>query len=369
MSDAPKRPRPRRWLARLIVLAGASVIAFAVAEIGTRIFLAESVVLYPRNHTDAQYGPYHLRRLRPSTTFRHTSIDGSWLFTTNAQGFRDARNYRTERTPGTMRVLCLGDSQTQGFEVRQSETYPKVIERRLGELGITAEVMNCGISGFGTAEQLAFIENAGFDYRPDVVVLGWFANDPDDNVKSGLFAVRDGVLVEAGREHAPAVKVLNFLNAVPPLRWLGEHSWFYSMAFNRAWELGKGGLSRERNAAVEFTTQAPLADGETSAYQDELSAKLLERLHAACAKRGIPLVILDIPKCIVPRQFQTSVPAGIAPVFPAQSEAFLSADAVLGSYRGTAELFVPHGQHHISETSHLLFGMAVAEWIAQRQKQ
>ena len=362
ISSAPPR---RRWAARILVLLVATTLALLIAEWATRTFLAEEVVLFPRNHTDAQYGSYRLRRLRPSTTFRHTSIDGSWTFTTNAQGFRDTRDWRHERTSGVRRVMCLGDSHTQGFEVRQEHSFAAIVERRLARLDQPTEVLNCGISGFGTAEELAFFENEGVNYAPDVVVLAWFANDPDDNVKSGLFAVREGRLIETSREHLPGVSVLNAINRVPPLRWAGEHSWFYSLLFNRVWEARKGMLSQKRAAeAAEFATKAPALEAGAASYQSELAAKLVERLHVFCGAHGARLIILDIPLRKAADDFESSVPPELATVFRANSDAFIPAEQVLGPFRGAAELFVAHGQQHISETTHLLLGTAVAAQIA-----
>ena len=93
--------------------------------------LKEKIVLFPRYHSDANYGEFTLRRLRPNTTFWHTSIDGNWKFVTNAQGFRDERDFSYAKPPGRLRVLTLGDSHTEGFEVRQTQTYSAVMERFL----------------------------------------------------------------------------------------------------------------------------------------------------------------------------------------------------------------------------------------------
>ena len=365
MSSSAAR-KVKGCLAKLFLLLVSTGFALALAETGTRILCADRVVLFPRYHTDAQYGPYRLRRLRPSTSFRHTDIDGTWLFTTNAQGFRDTRDYSYDKNPGTLRVLCLGDSQTEGFEARQESVYPEVIRRRLLRLGRPVEVMNTGVSGFGTAEELAFLENEGLKYKPDVVVLGWYANDPDDNVKSGLFALDNGVLVPRKYEHLPGVSILNVINRVPPLRWASEHSWFYSLLFNYVWDLKKDLLSKKGAAeASEFTARAPAREKAAMNYQNELSAKLIARLHESCAKAGARLVILDIPVCKSADDFESSVPPELQDAFKAGSDVYLPAEEILAPYRGVTNLFAPHGQHHISETAHLLIGMAAAEKIAR----
>lgn len=367
---------PKRWLLRLGILAITTLCALGMAELGTRLILGRSVVLFPRFHTDATYGPYHLRRLEPSTTFQHTSADGTWIFKTNAQGFRDDRDYAYEKPQGIRRVLCLGDSQTQGFEAHQDRIFPNILERRLQRLGHQVEVLNTGISGFGTAEELAFFENEGLRYKPDVVVLAWYINDFDDNEKSGLFRLQDGVLMEDKFDHAPGVNAIRMVNQIPMLQWASEHSYFYSALFNRVWETRKLLLSKQQNASMrdEMTTRVAHQGANISSYQLDLSAQLVARLYAVCKSRGIKLLILDIPWLPEDNSgFGSSLPPNLAAKFTETSDALLGAKEVLGPYVGITDIFVPHGQHHISETSHLMLGMKAAEkissWWAEAQPQ
>jgi lysophospholipase L1-like esterase len=100
----------------------------------------------------------------------------------------------SEKPSGVFRVIALGDSTTEGFEVAQNDTYTAVLERYLKKYGVNAEVFNAGISGFGTAEELLYLENEGIKYNPDAVVLGFFGNDFDDKARSDLFRIQDGEL-------------------------------------------------------------------------------------------------------------------------------------------------------------------------------
>src|SRR4051812_32027882 len=97
-SPTPPTRKRRKWLARLIVLFFGLTVGLLLAEFLVRMLFADTIVLFPRNHIDAQYGEFRIRHLRPNTTFRHTSADGSWLFTTNRQGYRDTRDWHYERT-------------------------------------------------------------------------------------------------------------------------------------------------------------------------------------------------------------------------------------------------------------------------------
>ena len=61
-----------------------------------------------------------------------------------------------------------------------------------------------------------FLEEEGFKYHPDVVVLGFFANDFEDNLKAGLFELDgQGRLVKLKHQHIPGVRIQNFIYEIP----------------------------------------------------------------------------------------------------------------------------------------------------------
>ena len=136
------KPRLKAALINVALLATFTFGAVLLGEAVVRIGFKDNVVLFPRYHTDVQYGDFVLRRIRPNAHFRHTSTDGSWTFTTNAQGFRNVEDFTYEKPSNTFRVLSLGDSHTQGYEVRQQYTFSAVMDRALGARGWNVEVMN-----------------------------------------------------------------------------------------------------------------------------------------------------------------------------------------------------------------------------------
>ncbi len=356
------------WRANLLLMLAALLVAAALGEVAVRCIRGDQMVLYPRFHSKARYGDYTLRRLRPNTVFWHTSIDGHWRFATNGSGFREDRDIPYARTPGRLRVLTLGDSQTEGFEVRQWFTYSAVIEHWLNSHGAPADVINTGISGYGTAEALAFLENEGIKYHPDVVVYGFYANDFDDNVRSGLFALEGAALVVKSKTYAPAVKILDVLDAIPPVRWLSEHSYLYSLALNTVWDRYKGAsIARARKGPVDATEYATPVQAPTEGELSLMSA-LVARMSQFCRARGILFVVLDIP-VYVDRgvgSFASSIPPSLLEVFRHAADVLLLSHDILDPYQGVAELHVEHGQHHISELTHLMFGVRTAQAILDR---
>ena len=348
----------KRIASNLLLLLVFSVGAYGVAEVTVRLLFKDSIILFPRYHTDAQYGEYTLRTIRPNTVFWHTSVDGSWRFETNAQGFRNVEDFAYEKPAGVFRVLAIGDSNTQGYEVRQDFTFSATIEKYLDARGFDAQVLNTGVSGFSTAEELLFLENEGVKYSPDAVVLAFYANDFEDNIKAGLFRLHDdGSLTVEKKAHLPGVRVQNLIYSVPMVAWLGENSYFYSILFNGVWEFFKTKLSNDAAAAVaEYAI--PTVE-RNSNYEVELTAALLRRMYTFCRERDIKLIVLDLPRLNGKSSFAPSILAEM----PMQSDAYIDGSALMADYFGVADVHLPHGNRHISELTHAILGVAAAKRI------
>ena len=286
-------------------------------------------------------------------------MDGSWKFVTNGQGFRSYEDYHLEKPSGVFRVIALGDSTTEGFEVRQNDTYTAVLERYLKKDGINAEVFNTGISGFGTAEELIYLENEAIKYNPDAVVLGFFGNDFDDNARSDLFRIEDGELVIANKSYIPGVRVLDVINSVPLLRWLSENSYFYSFAMNTVWEAAKGARLGSEEAARETEFTAPTSIDK---YKVDLTLALLHRLYAFCKSHGVMLIVVDIPARSKP-DFLPSIPADLQNGFRENSDALILSEEIFAPYIGLTELHGLRGTGHPNGFSDLTLGIAVGEKI------
>ncbi len=337
------------------------ILAGLACELVARVFFAERITLFPRYHTKADYGSFVLRKTRPNTVFWHESVDGRWKFTINAQGFRDERDYPYAKTAGRLRVITLGDSQTQGYEVRQDETYSAGLENYLRHRKLDAEVFNMGISGFGTAEVLAFLESEGLRYRPDVVVYGLYANDFRDNVRAGLYKLQSGRLEVAKREHAPFAGISEIYYALPPLRWLSEHSYAFSITINTIANSLRRQNKRadEEQAALEYAIPV----GQMTGVERELMQALIARMYEVCKANGIRLVIMDLPELATPRHFKSSVPDEMVPFLRKHADAYLASQDVFTEYNGVAEFHVPHGHRHLSAFTHAVYAAALGRTV------
>lgn len=349
----------KKLLGNLAVLCVSFLVVFAIAEVVVRELYREQSVLFPRYHTDYHYGRYTLRGIRPNSHFWHTSVDGSWEFVTDSKGFRDRRDFSYAKPEGTLRILSLGDSHTQGYEVRQDFTFTAVAERYLRARQVKTQAINAGVSGFSNAEELAFLENEGYKYQPDVVVLGFYGNDFEDNLKADLFAL-DGErgLKEVKYEHIPGVKIQNVIYAFPPVRWLSENSYAYSLLFNGVWEYFKARLAKAATAEYAVPKEAGPAPQEVA-----LAAALIERMQRFCAAHNARFIVVDIPLRVGPEQIASSLPKGLQERLARDGIELISSDALLGRFAGGPQMHVPHGHQHISEFTHSLIGVEIAQRV------
>ena len=98
---------------------------------------------------------------------------------TNSKGLRD-REIPYERSPGTLRVVMLGDSSTLGWGVLPEQTYSKLLEGMFAEKGIKAEVINTGVGNFKAFQKIEYFLTEAYKYNPDFVVVASAPNDAED---------------------------------------------------------------------------------------------------------------------------------------------------------------------------------------------
>jgi hypothetical protein len=100
-----------------------------------------------------------------------------------AQGLRE-RDYGP-KPAGVCRVLLLGDSFTYGDGLEWDQTYGMVLENLLNEAagGPRFEVVNAGVPGYGTTQELSLLREIGFALEPDIVLLQiLITNDISDDL-------------------------------------------------------------------------------------------------------------------------------------------------------------------------------------------
>lgn len=166
------------WWIRCWLIAGGSLAALGFGEIGLRAIGYSSPSFYrPDFHRGSA--------LRPGETGWYTR-EGRAFIEINSQGLRD-REHSLDKPFDTVRVAILGDSYAEALQVDRSKTWWSVLERRLAECGSlqsgkVIEVINFGVSGYGTIQQLLTLRHEVWRYDPDWIVLSFLTlNDVKDN--------------------------------------------------------------------------------------------------------------------------------------------------------------------------------------------
>lgn len=125
-----------------------------------------------RYRYDASLGWRNIPNWEATTRLRQLQI--------NSKGLRD-REYAYKKPTGVRRILVLGDSFAWGYGVSDEEIFTEQLEQRLEQW----QVLNTGVSGWGTDQEYLFLKDEGVKYLSDVVVLAFFLfNDPENNTHS-----------------------------------------------------------------------------------------------------------------------------------------------------------------------------------------
>jgi hypothetical protein len=284
----------------------------------------------------------------------------------NSNGFRNNHDYDYKKTVDTLRILSIGDSHTLGYEVSQEETFSSQMEMMLAKDSIPNIVLNAGVSGFGTAEELVYLENEGIKYKPDFVILGFCRNDFDDNLKSDLFGLVGDSLHIHNREYIPGVNIQDFIYRFSVVKWLSENSYLYSYTFNAVWNFFKNAL---RDKTHSDTKEYAISINQNiNDYQKTLSFKLLSAIYHICKKNNISLIVIDLPSWELNNQIISSMDEVLMtnPRTPLY-DYFINYKEIKESVKAN-EIVHMRGHHHISNMTHRFIAERCAKYIKSKMK-
>ena len=132
--------------------------------------------------------------------------EGKAYIKINSHGLRD-REHDFSKPSRTLRIAVLGDSYAEAAQVPLNQAFWAILENNLGHCaklaGRSVEVINFGVSGYGTAQELQTLRYKVWKYDPDVVLLAFLSgNDIVNNSRVlekdkvwPFFVLNDGELV------------------------------------------------------------------------------------------------------------------------------------------------------------------------------
>ncbi len=118
----------------------------------------------------ARYDPELTYTYKPGAACLQQNPEFSDSIYANSLGLRD-----DEASLAGPQIICLGDSYTMGVGVQQQQTYPQLLERKLG-----MKVLNAAISSYGTARETMLFKRLDTSALRYVIIQYCF-NDIDEN--------------------------------------------------------------------------------------------------------------------------------------------------------------------------------------------
>lgn len=85
-----------------------------------------------------------------------------------------------EKPASTFRILGIGDSFTFGQGVREQDTFLRRLDRSLNaspKVVRPVEVLNAGVLGYNTRDEVLYLEHQWVEYEPDLVLIAFYLND------------------------------------------------------------------------------------------------------------------------------------------------------------------------------------------------
>lgn len=252
------------WYSRLyqaragIVLSGVSLLlSIGAVELVIRVIDPLGLSYYELfgQYSHDKLADEHLVfRHKPSWETRY----GDVLVAYNERGLRDRPILpKAERE---YRILALGDSVTFGWGVQQDQIFTSRLEQLLpGRLQRPVRVINSGVCGYNTVQEVTYFKREGITLQPDLVLLTYVVND-----------------IEESRPFNPWGGPKSFTNRV--MKWLGKLR-FYRLAhhtYNYAWQ-----------GQLKGSSVKP-GHGDIG-WKQSMSA--LSELIALCEAHKIPLIV------------------------------------------------------------------------------
>lgn len=200
--------------------------------------------------------------------------EGSAYVRINSRGMRD-KERSLEKPENTYRIAVLGDSYTEARQVDQAKTYPAILEQQLAACpalsGQKPEVLNFGVSGFGTTQELLQLREKVWDFQPDLVLLGFTTGN---DIRNNSFALEgnqekpyfhlqgSGLALDLSFRDSPGIKRQLSISS-RALQWTLSHSRILQLA-------NKAKRSLTTKAPATAPAPAPTAPGMEAGIDAEM---------------------------------------------------------------------------------------------------
>jgi len=168
----------RDTLKGVLVTLTALLVALGICELAVRLLgSAPEVFHVQEGRFRLSLNPLIGYELVPNYESGHDGLMVDFAEKANSLGFRD-REHEAQKPKGTYRILILGDSITQGWMIAsRDDIFSAVLENRLIAAGQPVEVLNFGVNGYHTRQEVETLRQKGLQFEPDLVIVAYCVND------------------------------------------------------------------------------------------------------------------------------------------------------------------------------------------------
>lgn len=204
----------------------------------------------------------------------------------NRNGFRGIE-HTVKKPEGSKRLIAIGDSVTFGYGVNGSEVFTSHLAERLYG---SYEVLNGGVVGYGSDQELILLEREALKYSPDIVLVGFSTgNDLFDTMSAvrfrypkPFFILRGDELVQENTPVPQWPRVSEAIEGKGLRRFLVNHSHLYRFLAYRFW-LKSYFEKGESEAAMSVDEGWRVTEG------------IIKKMKYLCDKAGSRLFFVIIP--------------------------------------------------------------------------
>lgn len=298
------------WLGSAALAIFSTTIACLVGEIYVRY-------CNPQNLTGSsfEYDVHTGYRLQANIDVEQVFDGRRTKLRTNPMGMRQNESISSVKLPNEKRVLFLGDSFTEGVGVAFEETFVGRLQEHLDTAfsKITVRVLNSGVGGYGTQNELRFLHHYGFALNPDVVILVMGPDDVDRNLRGDFFRLlSDGTLEEQNKIAPPLLDTpaKRFVRYVPFYNFLSTHSQLFGLVRFRlaveAVNFKRATITKTDKSLSDTKREiASSTDGSTQ-YGFAITKALIQQIKKECDEHSVRLFVthVGIPVSVpITRQF------------------------------------------------------------------
>ena len=210
----------------------AFVLSGGILEGFVRLWIPQKI---QPNFYAANFGIQHV--LRPDYTLKLVRQRNypDYTIVTSRNHLRESRALEYKKPKHVYRILCIGDSVLFGPGVNNEELFSLRLENFLNENNSRRrfEVINAAVPGWGLLQYATYLEQEGYKYDPDVVLISSFVDDLRQNFSEILDF--KSIQRKKGKIHLDKAQVrlmenaglnliMNLIQKFPLYEWLNRES-------------------------------------------------------------------------------------------------------------------------------------------------